>query len=181
VIEVDDHLTDDEINDFLSREDVDNQCLENEIVSEVTQYDFVSILPSFLKYQKGFAGIGHDLKQATRNTKAPIAEYTQPLPAIAPVHCDNCLDWVERYYKEIPYLQAQLKHLAARNSLLERENQELKACAYRASKRPKRTGSVIIKMKPISMPSLTQNYPTLHCLISRIVKVVLFFFDFILL
>jgi hypothetical protein len=95
VIEVDDHLTDDEINDFLAREDVDNQCLGNEIVSEATQYDFVSKLPLFLKDQKGFAGIGHDLKQATGKTEAPIVEYTQPRPAIAPVHCDNCLDWVE--------------------------------------------------------------------------------------
>jgi hypothetical protein len=145
VIEVDDHLTDDEINDFLAREDVDNQGLGNEIVSEATQYDFVSKLPSFLKDQKGFAGIGHDLKQATGKTEAPIAEYTQPQPAIAPVHYDNCLDWVERYYRDIPYLQAQLKHLAARNSLLEQENHELKACTDQASKRPKRTSSVIIK------------------------------------
>jgi hypothetical protein len=89
------------------------------------------------------------LKQATEKTKAPIAKHTQPLPAIAPVHCENCLDWVERYYRDIPYLQAQLKHMAARNSLLERENQELKACirsnADRASKRFKRAGNVIIK------------------------------------
>jgi hypothetical protein len=89
--------------------------------------------------------LGHDLKQATGRAEAPIAEYTQTRPAIAPVHCDNCLDWVERYYRDIPYLQAQLKHLAARNSLLERENQELKACADRASKRPKRSGNIIIK------------------------------------
>jgi hypothetical protein len=145
VIEVNDHCSDDEINDFLEREDVDNQCLRNETVGQAIQYDFVSRLPPFLKGQEGFAGIGHDLKQATGKTEAPIAEYTQPRPAIAPVHCDNCLDWVERYYRDIPYLQAQLKHLAAQNSLLERENQELKACADRASKRPKRSGSVIIK------------------------------------
>jgi hypothetical protein len=95
VIEVNDHLTDDEINDFLSREYVDNQCLGNETVSKAIQYDFVSKLPPFLKDQKGFVGIGHDLKQATGKTEAPIAEYTQPLPTIAPVHYDNCLDWVE--------------------------------------------------------------------------------------
>jgi hypothetical protein len=149
VIEVDDHLTDDEINEFLAREDVDNQCLRNETCSEAIQYDFVSELPPFLKNQEGFTGISHDLKQATEKTKAPITEYTQPLPAITPVHCDNCLDWVECYYRDIPYLQAQLKHMAARNSLLERENQELKACvqsnADRASKRFKCTGNVIIK------------------------------------
>jgi hypothetical protein len=76
VIEVDDHLTNGEINDFLAREDVDNQGLRNEIFSESTQYDFVSKLPPFLKDQKGFAGIGHDLKQATGKTEAPIVEYT---------------------------------------------------------------------------------------------------------
>jgi hypothetical protein len=96
-----------------------NQGLRNEIVSEATQYNFVSKQPSFLKDQKGFAGISHDLKQATRKIEAPIVEYTQPRPAIALVHCDNCLYWVEHYYKDIPYLQAQLKHLAAQDSLLE--------------------------------------------------------------
>jgi hypothetical protein len=35
-------------------------------------------------------------------------------------------------------------------------------------------------MQPTSMPLLTQNYLTLHCLISRMVKVVLIFFHFIL-
>jgi hypothetical protein len=128
VIEVDDHLSDDEINEFLSREYVDKQCLGNEIYIQDIQYDFVSEIPPFLKNQEGFAGISHDLKQAIENTKAPIAEHTQPLPAIAPVHCENCLDWVERYYKYIPYHQAQLRHMVAQNSLLERENQELKAC-----------------------------------------------------
>ena len=95
VIEVDDHLINEEINDFLSREDVDKQGFENEIVGEATQYDFVSKLPPFLKHQNGFDGIGHDLKQATGKTEAPNAEYTQPLSIIAPVHYDNCLDWVE--------------------------------------------------------------------------------------
>jgi hypothetical protein len=109
------------------------------------QYDFVSRLPLFLKGQEGFAGIIHDLKQATGRSEASIVVYTQPRPTIALVHCDNCLDWVERYYRDIPYLQAQLKHYVACNSLLEQENQELKACADWASKIPKRSGSVIIK------------------------------------
>jgi hypothetical protein len=42
-------------------------------------------------------------------------------------------------------LQAQVKHMAARNALLEQENQELKACAERENKRPKRSGNIIIK------------------------------------
>jgi hypothetical protein len=42
-------------------------------------------------------------------------------------------------------LQAQVNHLVARNSLLERENQELKACAKWENKRPKISGNIIIK------------------------------------
>jgi hypothetical protein len=82
------------------------------------KYDFVFRLPLFQKGQEGFVGIGYNLKQATRRTEAPIVEYTQHRPAITSVHCDNCLDWVEHYSRDIPYLQEQLKHLAARNSLL---------------------------------------------------------------
>jgi hypothetical protein len=120
VIEVDDHLSEDEIDKFLAQEDVDDQFLGNETGIEAIQYDFVSKLPSFLKNQEGFAGIRHDLKQVTEQTKMPSAKHTQPLPTIAPVHCENCLDWVERYYRDIPYLQAQLNHMVARNSLLEK-------------------------------------------------------------
>jgi regulator of replication initiation timing len=73
----------------------------------------------------------------------------QPLPTIAPVHCENFLDWFERYYRDIPYLQVQLKHMVAQNSLLERENEELKECiqsnADRENKRFKCVGNVIIK------------------------------------
>ena len=42
MIEVDDHLFDDEINEFLSREDVDDQFLGNKTGIEAIQYDFVS-------------------------------------------------------------------------------------------------------------------------------------------
>jgi hypothetical protein len=145
MIEVNDHYSDDEINDFLALEDLDNQCLGTKLLVKLSNMTLSLDYLLFLKGQEGFAGIIHDLKQATGRAKASIAEYAQPRPAITPVHCDNFLDWVERYYRDIPYLQAQLKHLAAHNSLLERENQELKACADRASKRPKRSGNIIIK------------------------------------
>jgi hypothetical protein len=48
-IKVDDHLSDDEINEFISREDVDDQFLGNETGMEAIQYDFVSEIPLFLK------------------------------------------------------------------------------------------------------------------------------------
>jgi hypothetical protein len=123
--------------------------LGNKIDTDAIQYDFISNLPPFLKNQEGFSGIQHDLKQITGQTKFPSAKQAQPLPTIEPVHCENCLDWVERYYRDIPYLQAQLNQMVAQNSLLERENDELKACvrsnAHRENKRIKRVGNVIIK------------------------------------
>jgi hypothetical protein len=106
VIEVNDHLSDDEIDEFLSREDVDDQFLGNEIDIDAIQYDFIANIPPFLKNQEGFSGIWHNLKQIIGQTKVPSAKQTQPLPTIQPVHCENCLDWVERYYRDIPYLQA---------------------------------------------------------------------------
>ena len=124
---------------------MDNQCLGNKNVGQDVKYDFVSRIPPFLKGQEGFASIIHDLKQAIGRFEALIAENIPPRPAIALVHCDSCLDWVERYYRDIPLLQVQVKHLAAQNSLLERENQELKACTKRLNKRPKRSGNIIIK------------------------------------
>jgi hypothetical protein len=144
-IEVNDHCSDQEINDFLAQEDPDNQCLGNETTGQDEQYDFVSRLPPCLKGKEGFAGISRDLKQATGKQEKPVVEYIPHRSAIAPVHCDTCLDWIEHYYRDIPLLQAQVKHLAAHNALLEQENQELKACTERANKRPKRSGNIIIK------------------------------------
>jgi regulator of replication initiation timing len=89
------------------------------------------------------------LQQFIGHTKASSTKQTQPLPTIEPVHYENCLDWVERYYRDIPYLQEQLNQLVAHNSFLERENEELKASVRsntdRANKRIKLSGNVIIK------------------------------------
>jgi len=119
MIEVNDHCSDDEINDFLTLENLDNQCLRNETIGQYEKYDFVSRLPMFLKGQNHFLSIGQDLKKSTRKHKILVVEYIPPRPAIAPVHCDSCLDWVECYYRDIPLLQAQVKHMASWNSLLE--------------------------------------------------------------
>jgi hypothetical protein len=42
MIEIDDQCSDREINDFLAREDPENQCPRKEVVTQVEQYDFVS-------------------------------------------------------------------------------------------------------------------------------------------
>jgi hypothetical protein len=119
MIEVNDQCSDQEINDFLAQEDPDNQCPGNEAITQFEQYDFVSKLPLCLKGKEGFAGIGHDLEQATGKHEIPIADCIPHRSAITPVHCDSCLDWIERYYRDILLLQVQVKHLAAQNSLLE--------------------------------------------------------------
>jgi hypothetical protein len=61
------------------------------------------------------------------------------------VHCDSCLDWIERYYTDVPLLQARIKSLAAQNALLKQENLDLKTHTERENKRFKRDGNIIIK------------------------------------
>ena len=85
------------------------------------------------------------MKQAIGKHNKHVDEYIPHWSSIAPVHCDTFLDWIEHYYRDIPLLQAQVKPLVAHNALLEKENQELKACTERANKRPKRSGNIIIK------------------------------------
>jgi arginine utilization protein RocB len=105
VIEVNDRFSKDEIDDFISQEDIDDQILGNDIDTNITQFDFISNLPPFLKEQEGFSGIQHNLKQITRQVKLPSAKQARSFPTIEPVHCKNCFDWIERYYRDVPYLQ----------------------------------------------------------------------------
>jgi regulator of replication initiation timing len=76
-------------------------------------------------------------------------DQTRPLPNLEPVYCESCFDWIQRYYRDIPYLQAQLNQVITQNSVLEKENDDLRACirsnSHRANKRFKRSGDVIIK------------------------------------
>jgi hypothetical protein len=129
--------------------DVDNQIFVDDTSINAPQFDCVSNLPPFLKKQKGFSGIQHDLKRIMEQGKSPCIDPTVPLPSIEPVYCENCFDWIERYYRDIPYLQAQVNQVVTWNSVLERENDELKACirstSYRANKHLKRLGNVVIK------------------------------------
>jgi len=107
------------------------------------------------------------LKEATGKHKIPIAENIPHQSAIAPVHCDNCLYWIECYYRDILLLQAQVKCLISRNSLLEQENQELKSCAEKANKRPKRSGNLIIKNATNFNAIINSELSVLRLLISN--------------
>jgi hypothetical protein len=108
-IEVNDQCSYQEINGFLAPEDPENQCPGNEAITQFEQYDFVSKLPLCLKVKEGFPGIGYDLEQATGKHEIPVANYIPHRSAITPVHYDNCLDWIKRYYRDIPLLQVQVK------------------------------------------------------------------------
>jgi hypothetical protein len=90
-------------------------------------------------------GIRHDLKKTTYKTDAPMVDYVLHRPATSPVHCDDCYIWVERYYTDIPILQARIKTLTAQNDFLRQENLDLKVHAERKPKRIKKSGNIVIK------------------------------------
>jgi hypothetical protein len=62
---------------------------------------------------KRFFSISHDLEQAIGRHEASVTDCIPQQSIIAPVHCDNYLDWIECYYRDIPLLQAQVRCLAA--------------------------------------------------------------------
>jgi hypothetical protein len=105
------------------------------------QYDFVSNLPPFLKEQEGFLGIQYDLKRVMAQDKPLNSYHTRPLPNLEQVYCEDCFNWIQRYYQDIPYLQAQLNQVMARNLVLERENEDLRASIQLVSPRAMAKGS----------------------------------------
>jgi regulator of replication initiation timing len=76
-------------------------------------------------------------------------DHTLPLPNLEHVYCEDCFNWIQRYYQDIPYLKSQLNQVMARNLVLERENEDLRANIQqfppKASKRFRRSGDIIIK------------------------------------
>jgi hypothetical protein len=81
----------------------------------------------FLQKQRDFRDMPHFLKrnfsEKMAQEKTPDSDYKQPLPDLEPVYCDECLTWIQRYYKDIPYLQMHLNQMLMQNRDLERENQ----------------------------------------------------------
>ena len=74
--------------------------------------------PPCLKGKEGFSGIRQDMKKTTGKTDAPLVDYALHRSVISPVQCDGCFHWVERYYTDIPLLQARIKTLNPQNDLL---------------------------------------------------------------
>jgi hypothetical protein len=56
-----------------------------------------------------------------------------------------CLFWIEKYYTDVPSLQAKIKTLTTQIDSLTHENNRVKVSAHRQGKHLKRTGNVMIK------------------------------------
>ena len=50
-------------------------------------------------------------------------DHTRPLLNLGQVYYEDCFNWIQRSYQDIPYLKAQLNQVMARNLVLERENE----------------------------------------------------------
>jgi hypothetical protein len=114
-----------------------------------SQYDFVSNLPPFIKEQEGFSGIQYDFKRVMTQDKPLKSYHTHPLSNLEHVYYEDCFNWIHRYYQDIPYLQAHVNQVMARNLVLERENEDLRASIQqippKASKRFKKSWHIVIK------------------------------------
>jgi hypothetical protein len=71
--------------------------------------------------------------------------HISPQPTVPDPRCEVCLLWIDKYYTDVPFLQAKIKTLTAQIDSLTSENHKLKFSAQRQGKCLKRTGNVIIK------------------------------------
>jgi hypothetical protein len=133
-------VSDSEIEDFLALEDPDCQRFD-----PTEPYDFVTNLPPCLKGKEGFSGIGLGQGKITGKVDTTMFDCTLHQHIVPPVQCDVCLHWIERYYTDIPILQARIKTLTAQSESLRQENLDLRVNAERKAKCLKRTGNIVIK------------------------------------
>jgi hypothetical protein len=126
-----DECSDPEIEDFLVLEDPEFQGYRKKVIVPTEPYDFVTNFPPCLKGKEGFSGIRPDQKKIAGKIDTPLFDCALHRPAISPVQCDVCFHWIERYYTDIPVLQARIKSLTAQNDLLRQENRDLKVHTQR--------------------------------------------------
>ena len=94
-------VSDPEIENFLTEEDPD--CHK----SDPNQpYKFVNNLPQCLKDKGEFIGIRLGPRNVTSSIDAASLECTLHQQIVSPVQCEVCLHWIERYYVDMPILQA---------------------------------------------------------------------------
>jgi hypothetical protein len=133
-------VSDSEIEDFLVLEVLDCQRFD---LAE--PYDFVTNLPPRLRGKEGISGIGFARGQIAGEADTTMLDHTLHQHVIPSIQCDVCLHWIERYYIDIPILQAPIKTLTTQSELLRKENLNLRENAERQVKRLKRTGNIVIK------------------------------------
>jgi len=123
----------------------------------------VTNLPPCLKGNEGFSSIGNDLKQTEGRIEAPLVNCAMRWSIIPPLHFDSYLDWVERYYTDVPLLQAWIKTLTTQNDLLKQKNLDLKAHVEREKKQIKRSRNIVVK-NTVSVKDIINSeliYPSL--------------------
>ena len=108
-------------------------------------YDFVKNLPPCLKDKGDFTSIRLGLGKVTGSIDATSLDYMPHQQIISPTHCEVLLRWIERYYIDIPILQARIKILTNHNELPMKENRELRENEQRQAKRLKKKGTIVIK------------------------------------
>jgi hypothetical protein len=144
LIEVDE-VSDSEIKDFLSLEDLDCQGYRKKVIIPTEPYHFVTNFPSCLKGEEGLSGIRNDQGKIAGKVDTSMFDCMLHRPAIPLVQCDVCFHWIKWYYTDIPILQARIKMLIAQNESLRQENLDLNVHAERKAKRIKRAGNIVIK------------------------------------
>jgi hypothetical protein len=116
-----------------------------QIFGPIEPYDFVTNLPPCLKGKEGFSGIGLGQGKITCKVDTTMSDCTLHQHIVPHVQCDVCFHWIERYYTDIPILQARIKTLTAQSESLRQENLDLRVNAERKAKCLKRTGNIVIK------------------------------------
>jgi hypothetical protein len=86
------------------------------------------------------------IKKPTGNSGSVLTyNHGFPQSTVLDLRCEVCLFWIEKYYTDVPSLQAKIKAFTAQIDSLTTENHRLKLNAQRPGKRLKRTGNIIIK------------------------------------
>jgi hypothetical protein len=106
----------------------------------VKPYDYVTNLPPCLRNNPNFPGIKLD-REPTSQIRSSSPVNTQPVRP----QCNECQSWLDRYYRDVPLLQSQIKSLEDRVNVLTKENDRLQNVAQANDKRQKTTGSVVFK------------------------------------
>jgi hypothetical protein len=108
-------------------------------------YNFVGNLPPCLKHEKNFPGIKLSQNSTLDSGSVLTHSHSSPQSTVPDLRCEVCLFWIEKYYTDVPSLQAKIKAFTAQIDSLTTENHRLKLNAQRPGKRLKRTGNIIIK------------------------------------